>query len=339
MAAVPRVDLAKMGTVGVAGSFAGLDLYDSQSAAFSYSAASSTLFIRSSTGSLQPIGQTNPGGNIVSACTLSGKLYVAGSFSSLGSVQANNVASYDPSSNSFSTLGGSPGGLDGAVFSLYCDTSSNTVWAGGAFHGPSSQPNSPDYGGDVAQYNPSSGSWSPAPFYGLSGGQVLSISPSTSSGSLFFAGNFGINSGSLVNTTLPVSNASNPAVPQSSGATPFTSSLVPVPLTNAEVIGQTSSTAKGFGNIKSILCPAGADGAGNTWLAQDGNTAQITVRAFQAISASGIRLGNTFIDGRGSKAFLCVPLSFPSPLSLTPPLIASARSQITPSSNSPTSTP
>ncbi|KAF9232806.1 cortical protein marker for cell polarity-domain-containing protein [Melanogaster broomeanus] len=54
---------------------------------------------------------------------------------------------------------------------------------------------------------------------------------------------------------------------------------------------------------QAILCPAGLDGPGNTWLAADGNAALITVHAFASISAYGVRLGNTFQSGYGMTAF------------------------------------
>jgi hypothetical protein len=64
-----------------------------------------------------------------------------------------------------------------------------------------------------------------------------------------------------------------------------------------------SSTDSQFSNIENILCPAGPDGPGNTWLAADGNTAVINVQTFTSLNANGIRLGNTFLSGHGTTGF------------------------------------
>ena len=58
-----------------------------------------------------------------------------------------------------------------------------------------------------------------------------------------------------------------------------------------------------------MLCPAGADGPDETWLAADGFKAVINVRAFAQLSASGIRIGNAFAEGRGTTGFRCVLIS------------------------------
>ena len=78
---------------------------------------------------------------------------IPGNFSSIGGTSAANVASYSPSSDSFTALG--TNGPDGAVHSLFCDDSNNNVWAGGKFASPSPS---------VAIWNTKSSSWSPPPF-------------------------------------------------------------------------------------------------------------------------------------------------------------------------------
>lgn len=290
-AALPQVDFSKMGTVGLAGSFAGLDVFDANTPAIDPSA--STLFSHSSAnGALSRLAATNSGGSIAATCTLGDVVYVAGNFSSLSGVTANNIASFTPSSSSFTPLGSN--GPDGPISALYCDTKGNKVWAGGKFTTPASS---------VAVWDQKAQSWSAPPFGGLTGAQaeVLSISTNSSSESLFFSGSFTTSFGS--NTTTVVNNTNNPNVPFSSGASPFSSSLVPIPLGSAEINGNPSTSDSQFSDIKNILCPAGDDGPGNTWFAADGNGAQITARAFSFLSASGIRLGNTFLNGRGTTGF------------------------------------
>ena len=288
-AALPLVDFDRMGKVGLAGAFAGLDLFDNSSTSVAFDSSTSTLLSRSADGALSRLGSTNSGGKIEAGCALGNTYYFAGSFSSIGDVSASNLASYDPSSASFSALGSN--GPNGDVHSLFCDEANSKVWAGGQFTSPSPS---------VAVWDTKASSWSAPPFGGLSGAaaEVRSITTNSSASSLFFSGSFLTSfQGSSLNTT------NNPNVPFSSGATPFSSSLVPVPLQNAEVEGAPSSTNSQFSDIKSILCPSGSDGPGNTWLAADGNSAQITVRTFQSTSATGIRLGNTFLNGQGTTGF------------------------------------
>jgi hypothetical protein len=292
LAALPQVDFDRMGKVGLAGAFAGLDLFQnsSSSSSLQFDPSTSTLLSRNNNGSLTRIASTNSGGSILAGCALGDNYYVAGSFSSIGGTSANNIASYDSSTNSFSALGTS--GPDGEVNAVFCDSTQKNVWIGGRFTSPSSA---------VAVWNTQSNSWTAPPFGGLTGGdaEVLSITANASQSSLLFAGSFITTFGNGSR----VLNDTNPNVPFSAGATPFSSSLVPVPLSDAQIQALPSSTQDGFSNINSILCPAGADGPGNSWFAQDGSKAVITVRKFSYLSANGIRIGNTFQQGRSTTGF------------------------------------
>jgi hypothetical protein len=290
----PLVDFDRMGTVGLVGAFAGLDFFNSSSANASFDPSTSTLLSRSADGSLTRVASTNSGGIISAGCAIGNIYYVAGDFSSIGDTSASNVASYNPSSGTFSALG--TGGPNGRINALFCDSAHNKLWAGGQFSSPASA---------VAVWDTKASSWSAPPFGGLAGAaaEVSSITTNASQASLFFSGSFITTfqgNGVALNTT------NNPNVPFSSGATPFSSSLVPVPLEQAQIQGSPSSSDPSFNNIQNILCPAGNDGPGQTWFAADGNGAQITVRTFQSIRASGVRLGNTFLDGRGTTAFTYV---------------------------------
>jgi len=288
-AAFPQVDFERMGNVGLAGTFAGLDLFQNSSVSFDHT--TSTLLSRSSDGFLTRVASTNSGGNILAGCTLGDTFYLAGSFNSINGVPATNVASYTSSSASFASLGSnSPNGQINAVF---CDSKQQKIWVGGSFSSP---------GGSIAIYDPTTESWSSPPFGGISGLQakVTSITTNSSDVSLFFAGSF-LTSFGNGNATLNGTN--NPNVPFSAGASPFSSSLVPISLENAQVDGSPSSTAPGFSDIKNVLCPAGPDGSGNSWFASDSSTPLITLRTFSFISVSGIRLGNTFQANHGTTAF------------------------------------
>ena len=284
-ASLPLVDFDRMGQVGLTGSFAGLDFFDNSTSA-SFDPSVSTLLSRTPQGALTSIANTNSGGSISSACAMNNVYYIAGSFLSIANISTSYVVSYSLSSGAFSALGS--GGPNGPVSAVYCDPSNDNLWVGGHFSSPSPS---------VAMWSSKSNTWSAPPFKGLDG-QVMSITSNASDTSLFFTGSFTTSfSGGVT------SNNNNPNVPYSQGASPFSSSLVPIPLQGAEVVGAPSSANPEFSNIQAILCPAGPDGPGNTWLASAGNAALITVRTFAAMSAYGVRIGNTFLSGYGTTAF------------------------------------
>ncbi|KAG8929683.1 hypothetical protein FRC02_005233 [Tulasnella sp. 418] len=313
--AAPTVDFTRMGSVAVAGAFSGLDLFDTP-ASFPIDPTTATILARAPNGTMTPVGFTSNGGKISAACYLDGKLYIGGLFSSVNSVSALNIASYDPSSRTFAPLGSDGNGLDNQVLSLHCDADTRTLWVGGAFKSPVAVGDEKAaYGGSVACYQPATGKWSPPPFTGLSGAgaRVLAITPSSSRSALLFSGSF-ITS---FQSNSSIQAISNPSVPQSSGATSFSSSLVPVPLTNAEIVAEPSTRANGFSDIKAILCPTGGDGPGQTWRSADGSRSVITVRTFRFITARGFRLGNTFLDGRGAKSFFITAIPDNDVVSLT----------------------
>ena len=294
--AFPQVDFERMGSVGLVGAFAGLDIF--QNSSVSFDPTTSTLLSRSPEGFLTRVASTNSGGSILAGCTLGNTFYLAGSFNSIDGVPTTNIASYDPSSASFASLGSnSPNGQIDAVF---CESTQKQVWVGGSFSSP---------GSSIAIYDPNNKSWSSPPFGGVSGLQarVTSITSNSSDVSLFFAGSFLTSFG---NGDAILNGTNNPNVPFSEGATPFSSALVPIPLENAQVDGSPSSTTAGFDNINNALCPAGPDGSGNSWFASDSSTPLITIRTFSFISASGVRLGNTFQADHGTTGFTYVFYSF-----------------------------
>jgi hypothetical protein len=188
--------------------------------------------------------------------------------------------------------------LDGNVTAVFCGASNGDIWFGGEFTGPTSGRDG--YAGSVAVYTPKGDKWSPPPFAGLNGPVYSIITSPSSSSSILFAGAFQT---SFSAGSANITQNNNPNVPLSSGATPFSSSLVPIPLRPEDVDASPSSNQKDFANISNILCPAGDDGPGNTWLAQDGFQPHINIQTNSFLTASGIRLGNTFVQGRGTKTF------------------------------------
>lgn len=284
---LPQIDFNALGEVGVVGQFGGLQLFNPSAPPVSYSTTSSTLLSKTAGGQLISVGITNAGGIVSAICeTSTGSIYAAGSFSSLGGIPASNIASYDPSLGVFSALGA---GLDGQVLALACNAT--TVIAGGNFISPVGA-GSTQYAGHVAQWSIPSKSWSPLPFVGFNG-PVTSISPSSDGKSIFFGGNF---TTSFVNSTAS-SNPSNVTFPS------LASSLTPISLNGSQFTAGPTSFQDGFGNPQNVFCPSSADGPGSSWLLTDGSTGTFTSQLFRPLQVRGLRLGNTFIDGRGTANF------------------------------------
>jgi hypothetical protein len=222
LAALPRVDFDRMGKVDLAGSFVGLDIFQNSTSVPTFDPSTSTLLSRFSVLS-RPSSQPIPGGRILAGCALGDTFYLAGSFSFIESIVASNVASYTPSSGAFAALG--TNGPNGEVNAVFCDQENSRVWVGGQFTSP---------GSSVAIWDTKSSSWSKPPFTGLSGAEarVVSITANLSQSSIFFAGSFIV---SFQGSSLPSLNGTNnPNVPFPAGTTPFSSSLVPIPLENAK---------------------------------------------------------------------------------------------------------
>ncbi|KAJ7901690.1 cortical protein marker for cell polarity-domain-containing protein [Mycena olivaceomarginata] len=253
----------------------------------------STLFTRSSDGSLTRLASSNSGGRISAGCALNDLFYLAGSFSSIAGTPATNIASYTPSSAAFAALGSN--GPNGEIDTVYCDTKNNKLWVGGGFTSP---------GTSVAVWDPKAASWSAPPFKGLDGaeGRVLSITSNSSDSSLFFAGSFLTSFVGSGNGTTVLNGTNNPSVPGSAGGTPFTQSLVPI-FVSPSSIQQPSSSSADFGNVSAILCPPGPDGPKTSWFGTAGTGSVITINTLRFNSVNGVRLGNTFQPDHGTTGF------------------------------------
>ncbi|MFN9929387.1 MAG: GC-type dockerin domain-anchored protein [bacterium] len=92
---------------------------------------------------------------LVSALTVlpDGRVAVGGSFTTAGGVPANNVAIYDPATNTWSALGS---GVNGEVFALAFNPATSDAYVGGNFYSASGV-----FVRNVARYNLDTDTWSP----------------------------------------------------------------------------------------------------------------------------------------------------------------------------------
>nr|XP_019004277.1 uncharacterized protein I203_03436 [Kwoniella mangroviensis CBS 8507]OCF67738.1 hypothetical protein I203_03436 [Kwoniella mangroviensis CBS 8507] len=333
---IPQVDFGKMGTVGLGGSFSGLDWYSSDSPFASSSSSSSsssstqsfsskgdTLFYRTEDGIFRALGSTNDGGIINSLCWSSspdssngnGTLFIGGTFTSLSGVSANNVGSFSLSTNTFSALSS---GLSGNVNTLYCDDDNSEIWFGGSFNAPTGQ------GGNVALWSTSSSAWTKPSFGGLNG-VLQSITPSSDKKSLYFGGDFtttylstsSLNSTSRTNiTSQPNAPINTTTVGQSGYLTPLTISASASDSAQYQIQAGPSSSlnqdGQNYGDTNGLLCPGTS-----TWLAQENTISNVNLVGDEYLPATGVRMVNGHENGRSTTYFCFTSLPDYQELNMT----------------------
>lgn len=226
-----------------------------------------------------------------------GTLYIGGSFESLGGAQSANIITYDLSAETFEAI--SPG-LSGPVHSLYCDNERDQVWAGGDFESPTGG----DEGGNVALWSTSSSSWVEVEFGGLNG-PVEVITPSSAGDSIYFAGDFSTTfiSNSSTNSTTNITSV--PSAPNGTSTIGHSGYLTPVtlpPVSSASgnltvSVGPTTDQSE-YSDPNVLLCP----GEG-IWLARDNSVANVDLLGYNFWRASGVRVKNGLVQGRGTTHF------------------------------------
>ncbi|GAA96424.1 uncharacterized protein L969DRAFT_87416 [Mixia osmundae IAM 14324] len=250
-------------------------------------------------------------------------VYAGGQFASPGA--SSNIAAWTFNTSTWSALQGLPTGLfDGQVKSISPFIDGTSLLIGGNFsvpYGPDSTATkiiSPD--GTPLVPTISSGT-------GSSSATIPSMSGSSSpAGHSQPAGNNAASStyGGAANapSASPAAGGTSSigAEPASSSQSPIASlgsSLAPVSIACSEISGGPPTGQTGFSDPNAISCPAGVDGPGSTWLLADGSPGMLTVRLPQTVQAGGLRLGNTFLEGRGLTQFSVIALPSSQTLTLT----------------------
>nr|KIR49806.1 hypothetical protein I312_00898 [Cryptococcus bacillisporus CA1280] len=318
-----------MGTVALGGSFSGLDWWSTDSPFASsaisnptFSSDGDTLVHRTPDGRFRALVTTNPGGIINALCwskdgsANNGTLYIGGVFESLSGISASNVASITLADSSVTALSG---GLSGEVNTLFCDDDSSQVWVGGLFDAPIGS------GGNVALWSTSSNTWVVPGFGGLNG-RVQSITPSIDNSSIYFGGDFtttfvqnsSVLSNSTSNTNGTFGNVtSTPSVSDnvttvgdSGYLTPLTVSASASSSAAYSIQAGPSSSQPEYSDTNVLLCP----GSG-VWLAQDNTVSNVNLVGQSYLSATGIRVVNGLVEGRGTTYFCHCPLYINSSIS------------------------
>jgi len=265
-----NLDLSQLGRVAVAGDFNAISLYEfvGQNENGISTNGSHSLLSRFPTGAFATLQQSDA--YIRAMCsfmqngTLAG-VVVGGNFTSLGGVETQGIALFQPNT---STIVPMPG-LNGSVNALYCDNSSSTIYVGGSFSGANST-------NAIAWHS----GWTNLPFAGFNG-PVNSITKATN-GNIIFGGSFT----GLGNTT-----------------TPTVGDGQVIPISSANLSAGPQSSLVGFTNPENIVCKTGQGGANNVWLVADNSSAEWTANFQFGFNPSKLRLWNTNQDGRGTQTF------------------------------------
>jgi Cortical protein marker for cell polarity len=286
----PALDLSQLGSVGLAGDFDAISLYQysSQSESGFLGNGSQSILQQLEGGTFVNLAQSDA--YILSMCnyTLNGTyqgIVVGGNFTSLGGVEAQSIALFDPATAKVTSL---PGLQGGHVNTVLCD--GDNVMVGGMFTASTS------YNAIIWVGN----TWQNLPFAGFNG-PVSSITKESGSGNIIFGGSFD----GLGNAT---------------GVTNHDQQVVNIAAASIESTG--STTTKGFSDPSNIVCKtSGDDGSGNTWLLADDTPGYWKADFKFGFNPTKLRIWNTHQDGRGTKTFrfTALPINGIMNLTYTPP--------------------
>ncbi|KAL8672589.1 MAG: hypothetical protein Q9168_002962 [Polycauliona sp. 1 TL-2023] len=279
---LPNLNLERLGRVALTGDFDSISLY-------TYRQQTQNPF--SPNGSQALITQL-PNGDYTAAATadayiktmcpfvrsngdLAGVI-VGGNFTSLGGIETQGVAMYNPDTSDITPLPG----LLGKVSAVYCDQDTDTVYVGGDFKGANST--------NAVAWLGMAG-WQNLPFAGFNG-PVDSITKAPN-GNIIFGGSFT----GLGNTTAPIKKDQQI-----------------VNLASATLSSGSTTKQDGFNDPKNIVCPpSGQDKAGSTWLLEDNSSGFWRADLNFGFQPTKLRLWNAHQDGRGTKIFrfTAIPLN------------------------------
>ncbi|KAK4954513.1 hypothetical protein LTR10_007944 [Elasticomyces elasticus] len=175
----PNLDLSSLGRVAIAGDFDSISLYtyEGQNENAFNTNGSQSLLTRYPDGAFQSLGLADA--YIMTMCPFVQKdgslagVVVGGNFTSLGGVEAQSIALWNPNTTQITALPG----LSGKVSTVYCDAGSGTVYVGGSFMASNST--------NAMAWTTG---WTNLPFAGFNG-PVTSITKNAA-GNIVFGGEF-----------------------------------------------------------------------------------------------------------------------------------------------------
>lgn len=268
-----NLDFSDLGSVGIAGDFDGISLYDyvGQSGSTRTANGSQALLSSLPNGALSRSAQTDA--SIRTVCLFNSTssktkgVVVGGNFTSFGGSQSKAIGLYDVAAAKVVTIDG----LEGEVNAVLCDEDAGTVYIGGNFKSGNST-NAITW--DGSQFKN-------LPFTGFNG--PVNAITKMSNGHILFGGSFT----GLGNLNTSMSRQDTQIINLGSGM----------------ITADGSTSRDGFSDPANIVCSSGADTAGSTWLLQDGTPGFWDAEFGFTFAPTTIRIWNTHIEGRGTKSF------------------------------------
>jgi len=271
-----NLDFKQLGRVGLAGDFNGISLYqfEGQNENGFDTNGSQSVLTRFPNGGFANLAAADAG--IQAMCTFMletgamAGVVVGGNFTSLGGMESQGAALFNPNTSAITPLTG----LSGQVSALLCDQESSTVYVGGSFKGANST-NAIAWVGTAG--------WTNLPFAGFNG-PVTSISKA-SNGNIIFGGSF---------TALGNANSTGPSLPDQQI----------INISGANLTSGSSTSTAGLSDPANVVCrTGGVDGPGNTWLLADNSLGFWKATFGFGFQPTKLRLYNTHLDGRGTKTW------------------------------------
>ncbi|XMA20519.1 hypothetical protein WAI453_013310 [Rhynchosporium graminicola] len=271
-----NLDLPALGRVGLVGDFDGISLYqfEGQNENGFNANGSQSVLSRFPNGGFANLAAADAGIQAMCVFTMqNGEMagvIVGGNFTSLGGMESQGAALFNPNTSTITPLTG----LSGQVSALLCDRERNTVYVGGSFKGANST-NAIAWVGTAG--------WTNLPFAGFNG-PVTSITKA-SNGNIVFGGSF---------TALGNANSTGPRLPDQQI----------INIAGATLTSGSSASAAGLSDPANIVCKTGGvDGPGNTWLLADNSPGFWRANFGFGFQPTKLRLYNTHLDGRGTKTW------------------------------------
>jgi hypothetical protein len=267
----PVFNLASLGRVGLAGDFDGISVYEysGQAESSPFTNGSQTLLTQLPNGLFASLGVAATDEAISSMCvyeledgTTRG-VVVGGNFTSLGGVQVNGIALYDPDSNEVAAMGD----FQGSVNALLCDKTTNRVYVGGDFEMNQTK-------NAIAWED---GEWKDLPFEGFTG-PVYTITRSNNN-TILFGGIFD----GLQNFT-----------------TPTIKDAQTINIGSANITVEQGSDLDGFDDPYAITCTNDTE---TQWLLLDGKIGSWTATFRFELFPTKLRLINANYEGRSTATF------------------------------------
>lgn len=283
--ASPNLDLSQLGRVALAGDFDSISLYTYQGQnenSFTTN-GSQSLLTRYPNGAFQSLGLADAYIESMSPVVNGGVLYgvaVGGNFTSLGGVEAQGIALWNPNTTMITPLSG----LNGTVSAVYHDDAAGVLYVGGSFTGANST--------NAVVWTTG---WTNLPFAGFNG-PVSSIAKNAA-GNIVFGGSF-----------TGLGNTTTPKIPDGQV----------INLGSGNITASGTTTAAGFDNPANIICKTAAtDGSGNTWLLADNTPGYWQGNFSFGFNPTKLRLYNTQQNGGGTKSWYFENLSSGGILNMT----------------------